>query len=395
MKRIAIIGGGAAGFFCAIRLKELQPHWEVTIFEVSHRVLTKVELSGGGRCNCTNTFAQVRSLNEVYPRGARLMQRLFHVFGPSDTQRWFEKRGVALYAQDDGRVFPKSNSSLTIVQLFLQLARQLGVEIRLNSKIQSLEDLQAFDAIVVTTGSFDKATPVSHFPADDLIPPVPSLFGFRINAEKLQALSGTTVLEAEVKLAGTKLSASGSLLITHQGLSGPAVLRLSSYAARFLAEQQYHATLLVNWLQQKESEVAQLLQQYKQQHPRQQLKNGPFTGNTARLTSKLWNALLERALPNGAEQIWGAIRQKDLNRLCNVLTADTYQLVGRAAHKDEFVTCGGVSLQAVHPQTMESKTQPGVYLAGEVLDIDGVTGGFNLQAAWTTAFVAAEAIAKI
>lgn len=383
--RTAIIGGGAAGFFLAINLKEMMPTMEVTIFEKSKKVLAKVEVSGGGRCNCTNSFAEVSDLSQVYPRGHRLMKRLFKTFDYHDAYDWFEKHGVRLVTQDDECVFPVSQDSHTIINTFLLYAKRLGVEILTERKITSLDELKDYDYIAVTTGGGTAS--MAGVPT---IENVPSLFTFNIEDEALHALMGTVVEEATAYIPGTKFKASGPLLITHWGMSGPAILRLSSYAARELHEHQYQMPLAVNWCSRKDAEVQTGLQNIMAQHPQKQLATiRPFN-----LPTRLWNYLLEKTLGERAQYRWQHLTQKDLNRLTNCLCNDHYQIAGRAAFKDEFVTCGGVSLSAVDANTLESKDLPCVFFAGEVLDIDGVTGGFNFQAAWTTAYIVAQAIAR-
>ena len=360
---------------------------EVTIFERSQRVLAKVEVSGGGRCNCTNSFADVRDLSAVYPRGHRLMKRLFKVFGPRDAYDWWEQHGVRLVTQSDQCVFPASQDSHTIINCLLREARRLGVEIRLGERITSLDQLSDFDRVVVTTGGQPRAEGLQWL-GHDVEPPVPSLFTFRIDDEALHALMGTVVEGVHVLLPGTKLRAEGPLLITHWGMSGPAILRLSSYGARLLADSGYHHPLSVNWTGLKEAEVAEELGALMVQQPQKMLSNvRPFD-----LPARLWDYLTQKALGGRQRSPWGSLNKKELNRLVNVLTNDQYQISGRAPFKDEFVTCGGISLSAVNPTTLESRIRPHLYFAGEVLDIDGVTGGFNFQAAWTTAYVVAQAI---
>ena len=386
--RTAIIGGGAAGFFLAINLKEMMPTMEVTIFEKSKKVLAKVEVSGGGRCNCTNSFEAVRDLSQVYPRGHRLMKRLFKTFDYHDAYSWFENHGVRLVTQDDACVFPASQDSHTIINTFLLYAKRLGVEILTERKITSLDELKDYDFIIVTTGGMPKTMlPMVSEPVEE---PVPSLFTFNINDDDLRALMGTVVEEATAYIPGTNFKASGPLLITHWGMSGPAILRLSSYAARELHDHQYQMPLAVNWCSEKDATVQAELQAIIAQHPQKQLATiRPFN-----LPTRLWAYLLEKTLGERAQYRWQHLTQKDLNRLTNCLCNDSYQIAGRAAFKDEFVTCGGISLAAVDTNTLESKHLPRVFFAGEVLDIDGVTGGFNFQAAWTTAYVVAQAIAR-
>ena len=386
--KTAIIGGGAAGFFLAVNLKEMMPEMAVTIFERGQSVLRKVAISGGGRCNCTNSFASVDDLSEVYPRGHRLMRRLFNVFDYRDAYQWFEQHGVPLVTQADDCVFPASQDAQSIVGCLLGNARRLGVEILTGRKIASLDELGDYDYIAVTTGgtTSGKLSTVNY--QQSTFPPCPSLFSFRIDDERLQALMGI-VTEATAMIPGTKLKAQGPLLITHWGMSGPAILRLSSYAARLLYDNQYHLPLSVNWANAKPDEVLRELYAIAAAHPQKLIANIRPYG----LTGRLWEYIIRKALSERSEGKWMSLNKKEMNRLSNILTNDEYHIAGRAPFKDEFVTCGGVSLQSINPSTLESKTHPGLYFAGEVLDIDGVTGGFNFQAAWTTAYTVAAAIA--
>ena len=384
--KTAIIGGGAAGFFLAINLKEMCPQMDVTILEGSKRVLAKVEISGGGRCNCTNSFEDVVDLQSVYPRGHRLLKRLFKVFDYRDAYQWFEHRGVKLTTQEDHCVFPQSQDSHTIINLFLNEAHRLDITIKTCCKVNSLDDLSDYDFIAITTGGM-KNSSLFTLHSSLIIPPVPSLFTFNINDAQLRNLMGT-VVDATAMIPGTKMRASGPLLITHWGMSGPCILRLSSYVARLLSEHQYQMPLSVNWTSLKENEVQEELLAFCRQHAQKQLTTmRPFD-----LPQRLWSYLTEKALAGRAHAPWGSLNQKELNRLTNMLINDTYQIAGRAPFKDEFVTCGGIDLSAVNPSTLESREHPHLYFAGEVLDIDGVTGGFNFQAAWTTAYTVATAI---
>ena len=386
MMKTAVVGGGAAGFFLAINLKEMCPQMDVTILEASKRVLAKVEISGGGRCNCTNSFEDVVDLQSVYPRGHRLLKRLFKVFDYRDAYQWFEHRGVKLTTQEDHCVFPQSQDSHTIINLFLNEAPRLGITIKTCCKVNSLDELSDYDFIAITTGGM-KNSSLFTLHSSLIIPPVPSLFTFNINDAQLRNLMGT-VVDATAMIPGTKMRASGPLLITHWGMSGPCILRLSSYAARLLSEQQYQMPLSVNWTSLKENEVQEELLAFCRQHAQKQLTTmRPFN-----LPQRLWSYLTEKALAGRAHAPWGSLNQKELNRLTNMLINDTYQIAGRAPFKDEFVTCGGIDLSAVNPSTLESREHPHLYFAGEVLDIDGVTGGFNFQAAWTTAYTVATAI---
>ena len=389
--KTAIIGGGAAGFFLAINLKEMRPEMEVTIFEKSKCVLAKVEVSGGGRCNCTNSFVEVRDLSDVYPRGHRLMKRLMKGFSQQDAYDWFERHGVRLVTQADQCVFPMSQDSHTIINCFLAEARRLGVEIRTETKIESLGQLSDYDFIAVTTGGSPKADGLRWLSdlGHEIEPPVPSLFTFQIADEALHALMGTVVEDVVTLMPGTKLRAEGPLLITHWGMSGPAILKLSSYGARLLAEQQYRCPLAVNWTKRRDTEVLAALDEMTIRLDRKQLKTVAPCG----LPSRLWVYLVEKCLGERSNGRWGSLNKKELNRLANLLSGgDSYQITGRAAFKDEFVTCGGVALSAVNPATLESRHLPHLFFAGEVLDIDGITGGFNFQAAWTTAHTVARSI---
>lgn len=383
--KTAIVGGGAAGFFAAINLKEMCPEMQVTIFEKSKKVLAKVEVSGGGRCNCTNSFEAVTDLQQVYPRGHRLLKRLFKTFDYRDAYEWFESHGVRLVTQEDHCVFPMSQDSHTIINMFLAEAKRHGIEIRTQCKIDSLEQLKDYDFKVITTGGGTAS--MAGVPT---IEAVPSLFTFSIEDEALRALMGTVVEDATASIPGTKFKSCGPLLITHWGMSGPAILKLSSHAARELHEHNYQMPLAVNWTSLKEPEIQQELHEIIIRHPQKQIATiRPFG-----LPSRLWDYLVAKTLGERAQNRWQNLNQKELNRLTNALCNDQYKIAGRAAFKDEFVTCGGVDLAAVNTNTLESKTLPQLYFAGEVLDVDGVTGGFNFQAAWTTAYVVSMAITQ-
>ena len=413
--KTAIVGGGAAGFFLAVNLKEMCPEMQVTIFEKSKKVLAKVEVSGGGRCNCTNSFEAVTDLQQVYPRGHRLLKRLFKTFDYRDAYEWFERHGVRLVTQEDHCVFPMSQDSHTIINMFLAEARRHGIEIRTGCRIESLEQLPDYDYIAITTGGMPKSNllrphwvpPTLGGRIDTIAPPevggdrgdlnnltivkpVPSLFTFSIEDESLRGLMGTVVEDATVSIPGTKHRATGPLLITHWGMSGPAILKLSSYAARDLYDHNYQMPLAVNWTSSKDTEIQQELREIIVQHPQKQIASiRPFN-----LPTRLWDYLVTKMLGQRAQNRWQNLNQKELNRLTNALCNDQYQIAGRAAFKDEFVTCGGIDLASVNPNTLESKNLPRVYFAGEVLDVDGITGGFNFQAAWTTAYCVATAITQ-
>ena len=392
MKRTAIVGGGAAGFFLAVNLKEMVPDMEVAIFERSNKVLAKVEVSGGGRCNCTNSFDEINDLQYAYPRGHRLLKRLFKNFDHKDAYRWFEEHGVELVTQDDQCVFPKAQNSHAIIDCFLGLAQRYHVKLYKGRKVQDLDELKSFDYIAVTTGGSPKGEGLCWLKAigQEIEAPVPSLFSLSIDDKQLTALQGLVVNEALAFIPGTKMKTKGALLITHWGMSGPAILKLSSYAARLLAEHDYCQSISIRWISMTEAEIQERLRETIVRESHKQLT----TFCPLQLPQRLWMYLLVKSLGERSRKRWSELNNKDVNRLVNIVTNDVYQTSGRGTFKDEFVTCGGVSLNGVNAQTLESKKVKNLYFAGEVLDIDGITGGFNFQAAWTTAFTVAKAICE-
>lgn len=384
MIKVAIIGAGAAGCFLAQRLKELRKDVIIDLYEAHERPLMKVAVTGGGRCNLTNSFEEVTDLKHVYPRGHRLMKRLMHQWDQHSTMEWFERHGVPLVIQDDQCVFPVSQDAMQIVRTLQQ-----GLSIHTKRRINNIDDIDA-DVIVVTTGGSKNFTWLETA-VNEIIPSVPSLFPFKLQPSGLEELTGIVIDDVTLSLAGTKFKSTGTLLITHFGVSGPATLRLSSYAARHLSECNYQARLIVNWLGEiKQSEVQEMLQGIIKNHPDKQINKVLPNIGGARWVMHI----LERASVNPDTRC-KAINPKQLNRLTSTLTTDVYAITGRAPHKEEFVTCGGISLTSVDGNTLESKTRKGLYFAGEVLDIDGVTGGFNLQAAFTTANAIAEHLSEI
>ena len=400
MKKVAVIGAGAAGCFCAAELRRLRPEIRVDVYEAGPKPLAKVAVTGGGRCNLTNSFEGVRNLAEAYPRGDRLMKRLLRVFSQEDAWRWFESAGVPLVLQDDHCVFPRSQDAMDIVHALLR--RMDGAHLLLRTPVHGIQtpdqvggdgnllvDGEPYDAVVVTTGGAPKGLPMLDGLELEWVPTVPSLFTFTVRDEGLRSLMGL-VVDASVSLPGTPFKADGPLLITDWGLSGPAVLKLSSYAARHLHDVGYQAPLSVNWLALNEAEARELLQEAAAAHPQKQVSNTPLAG----LQARLWSHLLQRAgLRPGIR--WAELGAKGQNRLVATLTQDAYAIAGKTKFREEFVTCGGVALGNLDPSTLESKRHPGLYFAGEVLDIDAVTGGFNLQAAWTTGAVVARSIAAL
>ena len=394
MKRIAVIGAGAAGCFCTAELRRLRPDFRVDVYEAGPKALAKVAITGGGRCNLTNSFEGIHSLSEAYPRGERLMKRLLKQFSQEDTWRWFESAGVPLVLQEDHCVFPQSQDAMDIVHALLR--RMEGANLLLRTPVSSvmpgstghlLVDGTPYDAVVVTTGGAPKGLSMLDGLGLEWVPTVPSLFTFTIREEALRNLMGL-VVEAFVAIPGTAFKADGPLLITDWGLSGPAVLKLSSYAARHLHEVGYQAPLSVNWLALNEAQAREILQETAAGNPRKQVSNTPIAG----LQSRLWNYLTTKAGLR-PDIRWAELGSKGLNRLVSTLTQDTYAIAGKTKFREEFVTCGGVALGNLDPATLECKRHPGLYFAGEVLDIDAVTGGFNLQAAWTTGAVVARSIA--
>ena len=398
---ISIIGAGAAGCFAAIEAARRMPQADICVYESLNRPLAKVAITGGGRCNLTNSFQEVRSLETVYPRGARLMKRLFHTFDHRDTMRWFEAEGVPLTVQDDQCVFPRSQDAQDIVGTLLRLMQRHGIAIKTSSRAESIEPQEgggykisfagggcvSSDAVIVTTGGSPRADGAAFLNPLQLktVPPVPSLFSFSLEAHPLKSLMGIVVANVTARLAGTKFKTDGPLLITHWGVSGPAILKLSSHVARHLAECSYRATLALNWLGDvNEAEALDLLKGIMEENPQKQLASA----FPRQLGKRLWLYLLE-SLRLAAEQKWANLGAKDLRRLAAGCTNHLLPIAGRNRHKEEFVTCGGVALSEINPSTLECRRHPRLFFAGEVLDVDAVTGGFNLQAAWTMGYVAA------
>ena len=409
---IAIIGAGAAGCFAAARLGEeirrsdCSEAVEIHLYESGTRPLAKVRITGGGRCNLTNSFRSVRSVEAVYPRGARLMKRLLKQFSHTDAMAWFEGAGVPLVVQPDECVFPASQTSEDIIAALWRGMQAAGAQVHTGHRAQRIApraeggytldftngQTAEADRVIVTTGGSPRPSGLGFLAplALTTLPPVPSLFSLTLADHPLSALAGHVVQDVAVRIPGTKLAASGTLLITHQGLSGPAMLRLSSYAARFLHEANYRAPLAINWWgAHNEEEILADLRQLTDSQPQKLLSNIV----PPHLTARLWATLLERC---GVQPDTRAkdLHAKTLQRLAAQLSNQTFTIAGRNPHKEEFVTCGGIALAEVHPQTLECKKHPRLYFAGEVLDVDAVTGGFNLQAAWSMADAVARAIAQ-
>lgn len=401
---VAIIGAGAAGCFAAIQIKRNNPKANVTVYEAGIKPLIKVAVTGGGRCNLTNSFDGIRSLEEAYPRGARLLKRLFRMFDYKDVYQWFESEGVSLTTQDDECVFPVSQDAMEIVNTLVRLMRSLGVKLvtrhrvaAINHEAEDSEYLLTFshgdvakaDAVVVTAGGSPQVRGLEMYEklGLEIVSPVSSLFS--LNLEKnhpMTALMGTVVNDVQARLVGTKLSAFGPLLITHWGVSGPAILKLSSYAARILAENDYKAQLAINWFgQANEAEVTSIITEIAEQNQKK-LVSSVWP---ERFNNRMWCYLID-ACGLRRDMRWGELGKKGLNKMVALLTNHTLNIVGKNKYKEEFVTCGGVALSNVNSSTLESKKHPHLYFAGEILDVDAITGGFNLQAAWTMGYVVAE-----
>ena len=385
MTRIAIIGAGAAGCFCASLLRKWAPQAQITVYEAGAKPMAKLAITGGGRCNLTNSFEGIRSLSEAYPRGERVMKRALKAFSQEDTIAWFTAAAVPCVLQEDHCWFPRSQDAMDVVRC-LSRAMQ-GAELKLHTPVSNLRSLMPhFDAVVVTTGGAPKGLPFLEGLDLELVPPVPSLFTFTVKDAALNALTGL-VVEARLSIPGTSFAAQGPLLITDWGFSGPATLKLSSYAARYLAEQAYRAPLLVNWLGMAQDAVREFLLTSARENPQKMVRSthGP-------LPARLWEMLVKKA--GLREDLrWAELGSKGLNKLVAVLSQDEYAIAGKSRFRDEFVTAGGVALSNIDLGTLESKRHPGLYFAGEVLDIDAITGGFNLQAAWSTAYLCAKSIA--
>ena len=398
MTKIAIIGGGAAGFFAAISAKMHAPEAEVLIFEKTSKCLGKVKISGGGRCNVTNATFNNRLLAEQYPRGEKFLKKAFEQFNAQDTVNWFESRGVALKTYPDGCIFPLSNDSQSIIDCFLSETRKLGIQIILHRGVDAIlpleggfelkckEESEYVDRVIVTVGGQPKATGF-HFLSElnhHIISPQPSLFTFNMPHESIREFMGLVVEKAVVRIEGQKLIGQGPLLITHWGMSGPAVLQLSAWGARILAEKEYSFAILVNWLdQEREPALRQTFVDTAKVHGGKMLGNlNPFP-----IPARLWNFLLTKNSIDPSSR-WVDLGQKNIHKLVNCLLNDRYRVEGKTTFKEEFVTAGGVDLTEINAQSMESHRHKGLFFAGEVMDIDGITGGFNFQAAWTTGYIA-------
>ncbi|TVR48818.1 MAG: NAD(P)/FAD-dependent oxidoreductase [Puniceicoccaceae bacterium] len=403
--RVLVAGGGAAGFFAAIEAAVGNSAARVVLAEAARRPLGKVRISGGGRCNVTHACFELRDLVLHYPRGARELLGPFHTWGPRETMEWFEDRGVALKTEEDGRVFPVTDDSATIVDCLMEAAGRAGVTVRLGTPLLGLKGRAAggfeavlgtggaefYDRVLLATGGLRDGTGTALLEGlgHSVEPPVPSLFTLHIDDARLAGLEGVAVTDAAVVLPQQGLRERGPVLITHWGLSGPAILRLSAWGARELAAAAYRCPLEVSWIGGKEADAIAGLRKAREAHPRKAVvRANPFG-----LPGRLWERLAVTAgLPAG--RIWASLTRPETAALAEHCAGSIFAVEGKSMNKEEFVTCGGVRLSEVDFRTMESRCCPGLHFAGELLDIDGITGGFNFQAAWTTGYLAGRSLAR-
>ena len=396
---IIIVGGGAAGFFTAINIVEKNPKIKVAILERGKEVLSKVRISGGGRCNVTHACFEPNELVKFYPRGEKELRGPFHKFCSGDTMEWFSNHGVELKIEDDGRIFPVSNSSQTIIDCFIQATQKLGIAVLTGQSVQSIFKKDNFwkiesqsenylvEKLILATGSNPKIWEMLQTFGHAIVNPVPSLFTFNIKDHRIKELPGVSA-EVSIKVKDTKLSSTGPLLITHWGMSGPAILKLSAWGARILFEKSYQFTIFVNWLNDIETDQCEkILKDLKQEHAKKAVsKKSPFE-----FPNRLWESLV---LASGIleETKWSDLTKVQLQNLANQLTNASFQVNGKSTFKEEFVTSGGIDLKEINFKTMESKIHENLYFSGEIVDIDAITGGFNFQNAWTSGFIVANAI---
>ncbi|WP_298766359.1 NAD(P)/FAD-dependent oxidoreductase [uncultured Polaribacter sp.] len=402
MKKIIIIGGGAAGYFTAINAKEQQPDLDITILEKGKDVLQKVKISGGGRCNVTHACFEPKELVKFYPRGEKELLGPFHKFMTGDTFEWFDDRGVPLKIEADNRVFPEANTSQAIIDCFQKAVDILGVKVLTNHGVNAIiqqekkwivqtknKNFEA-DKVVIAAGSSKKVWELCTTLNHTVIAPVPSLFTFNINDKRIVDLLGIAVPNATVNIVGTKLEASGPLLITHWGMSGPAVLKLSAFGARILADKKYQYNVEVNWLSRPTDKVLNVLLNLKKKEPRKTvILKSPF----AEISKRLWERFVLFS-DISKTQNWADLNNNQLEKLAKQLTKGVYNANGRTTFKDEFVTAGGVDLKEINFKNFESKLHKNLFFVGEVLNIDAVTGGFNFQNAWTGGYLCAQALAE-
>ncbi len=406
-KTLVVAGGGAAGFFCAVTAARLNPQLKVILVEKTGKLLSKVKVSGGGRCNVSHACFSIPEMIKKYPRGSNFVKKTFHQFFTTDTIQWFEERGVALKTEADGRIFPVSNSSQSVIDCLLLEANKYSVEIRLHHEIRSIEykkdplsfiiqfanelKMQA-DFICLASGGYPKSSmfdwilPGGH----SIETPVPSLFTFNMPGNSIVSLKGISVPDVQVKISGESLKERGPLLITHWGMSGPAILKLSAWGARKLSEKDYRFEIRVNWLgEYNDQSVREVMQMIRETSGGKKIRQR----NPWDLPQRLWDWLLDQS---GIKDIhWADLPAAQQNKLIQHLTNMSFNVQGKTTFKEEFVTAGGIRLSEIDHHTMESKIRPGLYFAGELLDVDGITGGFNFQHAWTSGFIAGKSIAEI
>ncbi len=402
-QKLIVIGGGAAGFFCAVNAARLNPDLKVIILEKSSKLLSKVKVSGGGRCNVTHACFDIAEMMKKFPRGANFVKKSFHQFFTTDTIEWFKERGVELKAEDDGRMFPVTNISQTIVDCLLKEAKKYNIEILMNKEAKELSmvnsewsiitqdsHLLTSDYLCVACGGYPKSAMFDWLKklGHSIEAPVPSLFTFNLQGNEITKLMGVSVNDAQVKIAGSKLTERGPLLITHWGLSGPAVLRLSAWGAKELSVRSYEFSALINWIPDyNEHQLREKLQEIRFDIASQKIINkNPFG-----LPQRLWEYLIYRS--GITENMrWADLPVKEQNNLIRNLVSQQFDVKGKTTFKEEFVTAGGIKLSEIDANTMQSKVAPNLFFAGEVMDVDGITGGFNFQHAWTSGFIAAKAI---
>lgn len=406
-KNLVVIGGGAAGFFTAVNAARLNPALDVTILEKSREVLSKVRISGGGRCNVTHHCFDPERLSKHYPRGEKTLRWSFEQFQAKDTVEWFEERGVKLKAEEDGRMFPITDDSATIINCLIDEAKKYGVKIKTKNKVDRIEPnveggFKLFlhkeksvncDKLVVASGGFNRENAYQWLKdiGHTVVPPVPSLFTFNFREKIFSDLAGISVEQAQIHIKDTKFTEVGPVLITHWGLSGPAVLKLSAWAARELHNREYRYEVEINWLHPfNEQDVRNKLTSLRDKNAKRLItKQDQFP-----FSARLWEKFIALVSINPSKR-WADVSNKEIHELTQQLVHGTYEIQGKTTYKEEFVTSGGIPLNEINPDTLESKKIPGLYFVGEVLNIDGVTGGFNFQAAWTNGWLAAQHIAEI
>lgn len=406
-KKIVVVGGGAAGFFCAIQVAEKHPNWEVIILEKSSKILSKVKVSGGGRCNVTHACPDVEKLLLKYPRGQRFLKKAFYKFATKDTIEWFANNGVQLHIEKDGRMFPTTNNSETIIDCFLQKVHQYKIQVLTNHEVVNVVKTNAenifeitlandqkinANAICLATGGMLKAASLKWLTAfgHEIIEPVPSLFTFNVADKKITTLMGVAIDNASIQWKGSKYLERGPILITHWGVSGPAAIKLSAWCAREMAATNYEGAIIINWTPEyNEASLKMEWFNLRMDFGKREIgSKNPFN-----LPQRLWHFLLQEAAIQLTTK-WADLKSTQQQSLIQLLTRYTLDIKGKTTFKEEFVTCGGVDLKDIDPLTMESKLCPGLHFAGEMMDVDGITGGFNFQHAWTSGWIAAQHISQ-